>query len=63
MASLAPAGTALLWKRLLETLAAFAAAAETDGYTYHDQRLASLERRIGALEGTRPATNVAGRRS
>ena len=58
MASLAPAATVSIWKRVLANLTTFAEAAETDGFAYYDLRIVSLERRIGALEGAADKADV-----
>ena len=50
MASVAPARPPSIRQRLRANLAAFAQAAETDSFTYHDERIAHLERRLGRLE-------------
>ena len=50
MASLAPARPTSIWQRLRATIVAFAEAAETDGFTYHEERIARFERRLERLE-------------
>ena len=39
-----------MWQRLRATVVAFGEAAESDGFTYHDERIARFERRLERLE-------------